>query len=164
MQSTCFLFLCQVSESTWCELKCSISDSDHFLHVFPCSLYRNGSIIVDYFIFTSPEYSGTPQDLRNALTGRLNNSRLGVYTVKTPVIEGKLIGYVGHAVGPVNKSTGGSHKRGELAVVFIINCMHLFDKLSKLLKLETTRTIFYSTPDRMLAYRQVTPPVLIFYT
>ena len=115
MQSTCFLFLCHASKSTWCELKCSISDSDHLLHVFRFSFYRNGSIIVDYFIFTSPEYSGTPQDLRNALTGRLNNSRLGVYSVKTPVIEGKLISFVGHAVGPVNKSTGGSHKRGELA-------------------------------------------------
>ena len=75
-----------------CELKRSISDSNHLLHVFPFSLYRNGSIIVDYLIFTSPEYSGTLQDLRNALTGRLNNSRLGAFTVTTPVIEGKLIG------------------------------------------------------------------------
>lgn len=85
------------------------------MFVFSFSLYRNGSIIVDYLIFTSPEYTGTPQDLRNALTERLNDSRLGVFAVKTPVIEGKLIGSVGHTVEPVNKSTGGSHKRGEIA-------------------------------------------------
>ena len=96
----------------------------HLLHVFPFSLYRSGSIIVDYLIFTSPEYSGTLQDLRNALTGRLNNSRLGVFTVETPVIEGKLIGYVSHAVEQVNKRTGGSHKRGDLADgLCILHCI-----------------------------------------
>ncbi|KAL9967947.1 hypothetical protein ACROYT_G026261 [Oculina patagonica] len=48
---------------------------------------RNGSIVVDYLIFTSPEYTGSIQDLQNALTERLNNSHLGALAVKTPVIE-----------------------------------------------------------------------------
>ena len=70
--------------------------------------YRNGSIIVDYLIFTSPEYAGTLQDLRNALTERFNNSRLGVFAVQSPVIEGKVKRSVNHVVEPDNMSTGGS--------------------------------------------------------
>ena len=59
---------------------------------------RNGSIIVDYQIFTSPEYTGSIQDLKNALMGRLNNSYLGAFAVKTPVIEGKQIGVIRYII------------------------------------------------------------------
>ena len=55
---------------------------------------RNGSIIVDYLIFTSPEYTGSIQDLKDALMGRLNNSHLGTFAVKSPVMEGKQMGGV----------------------------------------------------------------------
>jgi len=74
----------------WNELRCSISDSDYLSFLFPFSFCRNGSIIVDYLIFTSPQYSGTIQDLQSALTERVNNSRLGAFAVSTPVFEGKL--------------------------------------------------------------------------
>ena len=84
-------FVMQVNHrELWHELRCSISDSDHLSFLFPFSFRRNGSIIVDYLIFTSPQYTGTIQDLQSALTQRVNNSRLGAFAVNTPVFEGKL--------------------------------------------------------------------------
>ena len=54
--------------------------------------YSNGSVIANYLIFTSPEFTGSIQNLRNALAERINNSYLGAFAVKTPVFEGKPFG------------------------------------------------------------------------
>ncbi|XP_068749214.1 LOW QUALITY PROTEIN: uncharacterized protein [Montipora capricornis] len=42
---------------------------------------RSGSIIVDFLIFTSPDFAGTMQEIRDALVGRVNNTKLGSFNV-----------------------------------------------------------------------------------
>ncbi|XP_068716240.1 uncharacterized protein [Montipora foliosa] len=42
---------------------------------------RSGSIIVDFLIFTSPDFAGTIQEIRDALVGRVNGSKLGSFNV-----------------------------------------------------------------------------------
>ena len=61
-----------------------------FLIAFFLSKFcRNGSVIVDFLIFTSPQFSGSLQDLQDALASRFNNSHLGTLKVKDPEIIGK---------------------------------------------------------------------------
>lgn len=42
---------------------------------------RSGSIIVDFLIFTSPDFAGTIQEIQDALVGRVNGSKLGSFNV-----------------------------------------------------------------------------------
>lgn len=49
--------------------------------------FRSGSVIVDFLIFTSPEFPGSLQDLQDALASRISNSNLGTLEVKNPEIE-----------------------------------------------------------------------------
>lgn len=57
--------------------------------VFDFFFNRSGSVIVDFLIFTSPDFTGTITNLRNALIGKVNNSYLGPYNVTTEKIAGK---------------------------------------------------------------------------
>ena len=50
---------------------------------------RSGSIIVDFYIFMSRDFSGKIQDLQNALIGRIYNSKLGPFTVTASEVAGK---------------------------------------------------------------------------
>jgi len=45
--------------------------------------------MVDFFIFTRADFSGSIHDLQNALAGRVDNSTLGPYTVSISGIRGK---------------------------------------------------------------------------
>jgi len=59
-----------------------------YFHYF---VNRRGSVIVDFFIFTSPDFSASIHDLQNALIGSVENSILGQYTVNISGMRGKLI-------------------------------------------------------------------------
>ncbi|XP_068670511.1 uncharacterized protein [Montipora foliosa] len=48
---------------------------------------RSGSIIVDFLIFTSPDFVGTIQDLQDALVGQVNNTKLGSFEVTTSKVS-----------------------------------------------------------------------------
>ncbi|XP_067021018.1 uncharacterized protein [Acropora muricata] len=52
-----------------------------FIYGIRLKNFRSGSIIVDFYIFTRPDFSGKIQDLKNALIGQINNSKLGPFTV-----------------------------------------------------------------------------------
>lgn len=52
-----------------------------FIYGIRLKNFRSGSIIVDFYIFTRPDFSGKIQDLKNALIGQINNSTLGPFTV-----------------------------------------------------------------------------------
>ncbi|XP_015773216.1 PREDICTED: uncharacterized protein LOC107351442 isoform X1 [Acropora digitifera] len=52
-----------------------------FIYGIRLKNFRSGSIIVDFYIFTRPDFFGKIQDLKNALIGQINNSTLGPFTV-----------------------------------------------------------------------------------
>ena len=56
-------------------------------------VYSNGSVVVDFLIYTSRDFTGTLQDLQDALAGVVNNSYLGPFEVSAAKISGRFASY-----------------------------------------------------------------------